>query len=110
MEMTPPLTYRQHVDRLVKNTGVDRDHAERVIELAMSNPKKFAITKELIEKMRTAPDTKTPVKGIQIRKTQKDTGRNDLCACGSGKKFKRCCITKERILGIVVHRETPKTT
>lgn len=21
------------------------------------------------------------------------TGRNDLCACGSGKKFKRCCMT-----------------
>jgi hypothetical protein len=22
------------------------------------------------------------------------TGRNDLCPCGSGKKFKRCCLTK----------------
>ncbi|MDP1569974.1 MAG: SEC-C metal-binding domain-containing protein [Vicinamibacterales bacterium] len=21
-------------------------------------------------------------------------GRNDLCACGSGKKFKRCCATR----------------
>ncbi len=21
-------------------------------------------------------------------------GRNDLCACGSGQKFKRCCATK----------------
>lgn len=24
------------------------------------------------------------------------TGRNDLCPCGSGKKYKRCCITKEQ--------------
>lgn len=23
---------------------------------------------------------------------QKILGRNDLCPCGSGKKFKRCCI------------------
>jgi hypothetical protein len=23
-------------------------------------------------------------------------GRNDRCACGSGKKFKRCCGAKER--------------
>ena len=21
-------------------------------------------------------------------------GRNDVCSCGSGKKFKRCCATK----------------
>jgi hypothetical protein len=23
-------------------------------------------------------------------------GRNDLCPCGSGKKFKRCCETKQQ--------------
>ncbi|MBD9124484.1 MAG: SEC-C metal-binding domain-containing protein [Eisenbergiella sp.] len=22
------------------------------------------------------------------------TGRNDLCPCGSGKKFKKCCLGK----------------
>lgn len=25
----------------------------------------------------------------------KPQGRNELCACGSGKKFKKCCIDKE---------------
>jgi SEC-C motif len=35
-------------------------------------------------------------------------GRNDLCACGSGKKFKRCCAIKQqkargsRLMTIVV--------
>jgi hypothetical protein len=24
-------------------------------------------------------------------------GRNDLCACGSGKKFKNCCATKTTV-------------
>jgi hypothetical protein len=24
------------------------------------------------------------------------TGRNDLCACGSGKKFKKCCALRVR--------------
>lgn len=24
------------------------------------------------------------------------TGRNDLCPCGSGRKYKKCCETKER--------------
>jgi len=23
--------------------------------------------------------------------------RNDLCSCGSGKKYKRCCLAKERV-------------
>ena len=23
------------------------------------------------------------------------TGRNDLCSCGSGKKYKACCLTKD---------------
>ena len=27
--------------------------------------------------------------------TAKKTGRNDPCPCGSGKKFKQCCSSKE---------------
>jgi hypothetical protein len=26
---------------------------------------------------------------------RKDVGRNELCPCGSGKKFKRCCLQKQ---------------
>lgn len=29
-----------------------------------------------------------------IRSTQAKVGRNDPCPCGSGKKFKQCCINK----------------
>ena len=28
-------------------------------------------------------------------------GRNDSCPCGSGKKYKKCCITKEPIEKLV---------
>ena len=27
-------------------------------------------------------------------------GRNELCPCGSGKKFKRCCGARGRTLGV----------
>ncbi|WP_416337317.1 SEC-C metal-binding domain-containing protein [Galbibacter sp. EGI 63066] len=27
----------------------------------------------------------------------KTLGRNDPCHCGSGKKYKRCCMGKERL-------------
>jgi hypothetical protein len=32
-----------------------------------------------------------------IRHTDPKTGRNELCPCGSGKKFKRCCLEKAPI-------------
>ena len=34
------------------------------------------------------------VKGVTIRKSAKSSplGRNDPCPCGSGKKFKKCCM------------------
>jgi preprotein translocase subunit SecA len=37
------------------------------------------------EKAPTAPIVKTAVK----------IGRNDPCPCGSGKKYKKCCLLKE---------------
>jgi uncharacterized protein YecA (UPF0149 family) len=29
-----------------------------------------------------------------VRKSSKDIGRNDPCPCGSGLKYKKCCIGK----------------
>jgi hypothetical protein len=35
-----------------------------------------------------------PVSSIAKPKLDKKVGRNDPCVCGSGKKFKKCCIRK----------------
>jgi uncharacterized protein YecA (UPF0149 family) len=40
-------------------------------------------------KMRLPP---TPV---QMRRVPPRVGRNEPCPCGSGKKFKRCCLAKK---------------
>ena len=32
------------------------------------------------------------VKGTTFRKNYTDVGRNDPCPCGSGQKFKKCCM------------------
>ncbi len=43
----------------------------------------------------------------------KDTGRNDPCPCGSGKKFKKCCIRKKVIklkhLNVIFSEPPPPT-
>ena len=31
----------------------------------------------------------------------KKIGRNEPCPCGSGKKYKHCCMQKERVLGML---------
>jgi len=42
-----------------------------------------------------------PVRGIKV-------GRNDPCPCGSGKKFKRCCLAKAEVVRPKVHPQKPK--
>lgn len=32
-------------------------------------------------------------------------GRNDLCPCGSGKKYKKCCMRKDSVIEIARMRE-----
>ena len=34
-------------------------------------------------------------KGVTVRREGKKVGRKDPCPCGSGKKYKRCCLLKE---------------
>ncbi|HJP33256.1 MAG TPA: SEC-C metal-binding domain-containing protein [Candidatus Latescibacteria bacterium] len=33
------------------------------------------------------------VRGATVRKAGGETGRNDPCPCGSGKKYKKCCMS-----------------
>ena len=40
-------------------------------------------------------DTKPPPLYTRQRRAAVKIGRNDPCLCGSGKKFKKCCLNKE---------------
>jgi preprotein translocase subunit SecA len=43
----------------------------------------------------TEEEPKLPPPVEPIHKDRKDIGRNDPCPCGSGKKYKQCCLKKE---------------
>ena len=45
----------------------------------------------------TAAATKTVVKKQPVRNAAKKVGPNDPCPCGSGKKYKKCCMQKEKM-------------
>ena len=45
----------------------------------------------------TAAATKTQVKKQPVRNAATKVGPNDPCPCGSGKKYKKCCMQKEKM-------------
>lgn len=82
---------------LFKGTyGISPSDALRKIEMHLSNyqtPER--ITKEL--KSKDSRDKySSPMWGTHnpIVREEPKVGRNDLCPCGSGKKFKKCCMDK----------------
>jgi len=45
----------------------------------------------------TAAATQTQVKKQPVRNAAKKVGPNDPCPCGSGKKYKKCCMQKDKM-------------
>lgn len=64
--------------------------------------KNFIPSEPVVDKLKTLVEEKrqekirreTPVKREPIVLGER-AGRNDPCPCGSGKKYKKCCLLKE---------------
>jgi len=41
--------------------------------------------------------SRTVVKKQPVRNAEKKVGPNDPCPCGSGKKYKKCCMQKDKL-------------
>ena len=47
--------------------------------------------------LHTAAAGEMTVKKVPVRNAAKKVGPNDPCPCGSGKKYKKCCMQKEKL-------------
>jgi len=64
-------------------------------ERAEQEQRRLLLEKERLERaLREAKEQSLRSQQSQQESTSKKIGRNDACPCGSGKKFKRCCIKK----------------
>lgn len=63
----------------------EKDHYEKLNE-GLGFFKTGAVKKRSVSEFPTIEKTKSPMR--------KKVGRNDPCPCGSGKKYKKCCIEK----------------
>lgn len=97
-------SYNQAVLKLMTALDITKEEAIAVVEAAAKDPQAFKKRARLIEDARSAPDERK-ITGLQFRLNKPNVGRNSPCPCGSGKKYKKCCIVKERMIGVIAHRE-----
>jgi SWIM/SEC-C metal-binding protein len=74
------------------------DHAKRVLE--------FCDDHEIVVIVGVEPDKPEDITDIEKAVAAREParavakiGRNDPCPCGSGKKFKKCCVDQPQRLG-----------
>jgi len=72
--------------QIAKEEGVKEMKAERKQTFVLSRGEEMA--------QRAGGETESG-KGVTVRREGKKVGRNDPCPCGSGKKYKKCCLLKE---------------
>jgi len=75
-------------DSVDKNT---KKMVESLRELWMNSPREAFGGKTPLELMDENPELALPGKVETFRRETPKIGRNDLCPCGSGKKYKKCC-------------------
>jgi len=92
------------VDNIRVTEGILRDQANVLIGMDIINKGDFAVTNykgktafsfripstERIDFTEQLPESKSPVR------VPPKVGRNDPCPCNSGKKYKNCCLKKNR--------------
>jgi len=78
------------VSQIMSVMGLTEEEALALVEQAQREPERFARSQEFANQIKQ--NRGRVVKGLQTRRLGKHIGRNDKCPCGSGKKYKRCCL------------------
>lgn len=99
-----PGTWLQVMDHHMDRDARDIDNYGRtnrqeflavLTEYFFENPKVLAAKHpDLYQHLATMYQQDPALNWRKILPKRKDTGRNDPCPCGSGRKFKRCCLRK----------------
>ena len=75
-----------------------REETVRRMFLVRLKPAQEVKRERVAKETGTGATTNSPVKKQPVRK-EKKTGPNDPCPCGSGLKYKKCCMHKDKVGG-----------
>ena len=73
-----------------------REETVRRLFLVRLQPQQEVKRVQVAKETGTAAATVTAVKKEPVRNKDKKVGPNDLCPCGSGKKYKKCCMQTDK--------------
>ena len=73
-----------------------REETIRRMFLVRLQPRQEVKREKVAKETGTAAAGQTVVKRVPIRSAAKKVGPNDPCPCGSGKKYKKCCMQKDK--------------
>jgi preprotein translocase subunit SecA len=90
--------FLEMLDRIKKDTieklfAIQIAREEEVKEMRVERKQNFILSRG--GAMSRGGGEKEDGKGVTVRREGKKVGRNDPCPCGSGKKYKKCCLLKE---------------
>ena len=90
--------FLEMLDRIKKDTieklfAIQIAKEEEVKEMKVERKQTFILSRG--EAAQGAGGETEDGTGVTVRREGKKVGRNDPCPCGSGKKYKRCCLLKE---------------
>jgi len=94
-------------DPIVAYKNESYDMFENMIQNIRTNTAKYLLkreikiilspeeSKKILAKLQIAVEQGEKAKRNKTVHKKEDVGRNDLCPCGSGKKYKNCCLNKK---------------
>ena len=74
-----------------------REETVRRMFLVQVKPRQEVKRERVAKETGTAAATQSQVKKQPVRNASAKVGPNDPCPCGSGKKYKKCCMQKEKM-------------
>ena len=74
-----------------------REETVRRMFLVQVKPRQEVKRERVAKETGTAAATQSQVKKQPVRNAAAKVGPNDPCPCGSGKKYKKCCMQKEKM-------------
>jgi len=91
--------FLEMLDRIKRDTveklfAIQIAKEQEVKEMKLPRKQTFFLSRGEEEATRGGGETESG-KGVTVRREGKKVGRNDPCPCGSGKKYKKCCLLKE---------------
>ncbi len=74
-----------------------REETIRRMFLVQVRPQQEVKREKVAKETGTAAASQSAVKKQPVRNAAKKAGPNDPCPCGSGKKYKKCCMQKDKL-------------